>query len=796
MVDKNGKKYLSDNAQLMKEWNWKKNNDLGIKPEEITFGSVKKIWWLCDKIHEWQATPNNRSKGQGCPYCAGRKVLSGFNDLVTVAPKIVEEWHPSKNAHVLPNEINGHSHLKVWWLCGECGFEWQTAVYNRVSGKGCPVCSKKKQGTSKVKNIIKESGSFGEHYPHLLDDWDYDKNSVSPFSITKNSTKRVWWLCKKCKHSWQTTVSHRTLRNQGCPACYGKVVTEKNNLGVTHPGILKVWNYSRNIDISPIDVTSGSNKKVWWVCDKSHEWQATVAAITRGGTCPICCGQQVLAGYNDLATVNPQLAKEWHPTKNGKLLPAQFTVGSTREKIWWICSHGHEYQARIAQRSKGSGCPICDKERKTSFPEQAIFYYLGLHAKAENRYLFDGKIEIDVFLPEYNIGIEYDGYYYHKGTEARIKEDKKDMLLRKKGVRIIRVKEVENLQDYADTENVIFCKYNSGYTFLKGVIERLISRIGIIVDREFIESIDINATTTTILSAFIQYEKDNSLAVKSPAVAAEWHPKRNGYVTPEMISHASGRKAWWLGKCGHEWQMSVDNRQHGMGCPVCANKRVLIGFNDLQTTHPKIAEEWDYSKNGTALPTAITYGSTKKVWWICSEGHSYQATPSNRSRGKGCPICGKLKGTRNRHINHIKSHDCLDATHPILCKEWSQELNEEITPDMVTHGSDLKVWWKCDKGHSYQSTVANRVAGKGCPICAGKKIVTGINDLITINPRLAAEWDYENNAMNPHATSPYSHKKAFWRCSTCGHQWEAEIKSRNYGTGCPKCGHKKKSSNE
>jgi hypothetical protein len=517
---------------------------------------------------------------------------------------------------------------------------------------------------------------------------------------------------------------------------------------------------------------------------------ATVTAIVNGGICPVCCGQQVLPGYNDLAKTDPSLAAEWHPTKNGNLLPTQFTAGSSRVKIWWLCSRGHEYQAKIANRSHGTGCPICDKERKTSFPEQAIFYYLGLLTQVNNRYLYDGKTEIDIFLPKYNIGIEYDGYYYHHNSEE--KENKKDTLLRSKGIRVIRVKEVKDLHNYKDTENIVYCKHDAGYTFIKNVIERLITRIGITYDKAFIDSINIDNTTSLILSSYIQYEKENSLATKSPNIATEWHPTKNGYVTPEKVSFASGKKVWWLGKCGHEWQMTIANRNHGMGCPICANKQVLTGFNDLQTTHPELAAEWDYTKNTLILPTKITYGSSKKAWWICSEGHSYQTTPSNRSFGKGCPICGKIKRARNKHLNHIRNNACIDITHPSLCKEWDHKRNGNITPSTVTLGSDYKAWWICVKGHNYQSTVSNRVSGKGCPICAGQKIVTGINDLLTLNPKLASEWDYSENSINPQNTSPNSHEIAHWICSVCGNKWQAQIHSRNSGVGCPVCAKKRR----
>lgn len=782
------KKFISENASLLAEWDWERNAAIGRFPETTSRGVDKKVHWKCALGHTWEATPGNRWQGQGCPICAGKSVLAGFNDLQSKSPTVAEEWHLIKNGDLLPTQLTYGSNKRVWWQCKTCGNEWQTSVANRVRGTGCPICGKVKQGAIKVQKHIEENGSFADRFPKLLQEWDYSLNEISPQDVSVRSHRRIWWKCEICNHSWGTTVYHRTVRNSGCPACANKTTTFDNCLATSHPDILTKWNYEKNTDITPQDVTAGSSrKKVWWICDKGHEWESTVTAIVNGGICPVCCGQKVLPGYNDLATTNPELAAEWHPTKNGELLPTQFTAGSSRENIWWLCSRGHEYQARIANRSHGSGCPICDKERKSSFPEQTIFYYLGLLTKAENRYLYEGKTEIDIYLPEYSVGIEYDGYYYHRGVDAQHKEAKKDNLLRSKGIRIIRVKEVKDLNNYSDIEDVIYCKHDAGYQYLKGVIEKLILHIGLNVEEGFIDGIDINHATPIILSAYLQYEKANSLAVKSPDIAAEWHPSRNGCVTPEMVSYASGRKVWWLGKCGHEWQMSVDNRNHGMGCPICANKQVLVGFNDLQTTHSELALEWDYAKNVTVQPTEITYGSKKKVWWICSEGHSYQATPSNRAWGKACPICGQAKRARNKHLNHILKHDCLDITHPTLCTEWDYEKNGEVTPDMVTLGSDFKAWWKCENGHEYQSTVANRVAGKGCPICSGHKVVPGINDLATINPKLVEDWDYEKNTDDPHTSSPNSSKKAWWKCACCGNEWQAQIHSRNSGVGCPVC---------
>ena len=82
-----------------------------------------------------------------------------------------------------------------------------------------------------------------------------------------------------------------------------------------------------------------------------------------GTGCPICANKEVLVGYNDLATTNPDLASEWHPTMNGALRPTDITAGSEK-KVWWYGDCGHEWQSIVYHRNKGVGCPICSKEKR------------------------------------------------------------------------------------------------------------------------------------------------------------------------------------------------------------------------------------------------------------------------------------------------------------------------------------------------------------------------------------------------------------------------------------------------
>lgn len=118
------------------------------------------------------------------------------------------------------------------------------------------------------------------------------------------------------------------------------------------------WNNDRNGNLKPDMFTAGSKKKVWWKCEKGHEWQTSIHNRTIGTRCPICSNAKVLEGYNDLATANPKLAKEWNYEKNNDLMTTMFTANSGKQ-VWWKCDKGHEWNAEIRARNRGAKCPIC-----------------------------------------------------------------------------------------------------------------------------------------------------------------------------------------------------------------------------------------------------------------------------------------------------------------------------------------------------------------------------------------------------------------------------------------------------
>ena len=134
----------------------------------------------------------------------------------------------------------------------------------------------------------------------------------------------------------------------------------------------------------------------------------------------------------------------------------------------------------------------------------------------------------------------------------------------------------------------------------------------------------------------------NDFAAKQPKLASEWS-ERNLPLTPDMINEKSRKNVWWkCRKCGYEWKAVVHSRVKGAECPVCADRAVLSGYNDLAATDPNLLAEWDYDKNTDIFPEHISRSSMRKVWWKCRLGHSWRGKISERAiEGKGCRECEK-----------------------------------------------------------------------------------------------------------------------------------------------------------
>ena len=578
----------------------------------------------------------------------------------------------------------------------------------------------------------------------------------------------------------------------------GTLKKGENDLLTVNKTLAQEWDDILNDGLKPSDVAVGSSKKVWWVCKNGHKWQATPKNRSRGTGCPFCSGRLPVKGENDLVTMFPLIAEEWNYKKNVGLMPEDFTYGSSK-KVWWICKKGHEWQSSLSHRVGGRGCPKCKSEKSTSFPEQAILFYLKqLFPDVINRYkpswlkTKNSSMEIDIYIPSKKIGVEYDGWFFHVSKE---RDEKKDLAVVEHGIELYRIREPK-LPDLSTGSICINIASLNGRFYYQNAIIELIKLLSKKSEQNKKVVVDVKKDYSSILELYKIGERSNSIAVMCPELLSEWECTKNDGLDPYTISSGSNHLIWWECKqCGHVWQATPKHRANGEGCPLCGRKNgaYLRVKNKISNGKSMTLEQWcinngikgkellkEWSEENVYKPSEFTYSSRRKVFWICAKGHTYSACIGNRTgNGTTCPYCSG-KAT-------LEGYNDLATTNPELLSEWDSEKNT-ILPTSVRKGSNKKVWWKCEKGHSYQAIIYNKaLQHTKCPYCSNARVLSGFNDLATINPELLEEWDYNKNTIPPSEIMSGSEKKFFWKCKNCGNEWLTSVAYRTSGAGCPRC---------
>lgn len=370
----------------------------GWDPSQFLPGSNFKKPWKCNRGHSWDAVITHRVRGSGCPYCSGRRAITGKTDLLTLFPNIASEangWDPGI--------VTSSSGKKLEWKCYK-GHIWEAAVYSRTSGSGCPFCSGNRPivgetdfltlsptlaleadgwdpsqytnqsgaklrwkcakghiSTSTIYNRQKTGCPFcSGHYP-IKGETDLltmnpeiaaEADGWNPQDFLPKSNKVKPWICPK-GHKYNSAICVRTdprSTGNGCPFCSGrKVIPGKTDLFTVNPELA-----SQAYGWDPREISPGSERKLKWKCARGHIWEAVVYSRNSNTGCPFCANQKVLIGFNDLATTNPELASEaegWDPTS--------VTSGSSRTNFLWKCHLGHTWKSNVKNRTKGQGCPTC-----------------------------------------------------------------------------------------------------------------------------------------------------------------------------------------------------------------------------------------------------------------------------------------------------------------------------------------------------------------------------------------------------------------------------------------------------
>ena len=277
----------------------------------------------------------------------------------------------------------------------------------------------------------------------------------------------------------------------------------------------------------------------------------------------------------------------------------------------------------------------------------------------------------------------------------------------------------------------------------------------------------------------------SNLLKNNKELMKEYDFEKNKDIDLNKLTTGSHQKIWWKCARGHEWEALIHPRLKGVGCPYCVRKRPIKGINDFATLYPKMLKEWDYDENekNGIKPEEMLTGSQKKVNWICCKGHKYSRSIYDRLNGRGnCPYC--IKRIVKEGIND------LGTTNPEILKEWDYEKNE-ISPSKIATTYNKKVWWKCEKDHSWNALIYPRLKGVGCPYCSNNKVLKGFNDLTTTNPEILKYWNYERNKrINAFVFSHGSTKIVWWKCAN-GHEWKSKISDVINGNRCPYCSNRK-----
>ena len=450
-----------------------------------------------------------------------------------------------------------------------------------------------------------------------------------------------------------------------------------------------------------------------------------------------------------LSITHPDLAKQacgWDPST---------LTAASGKKLPWRCRKGHIWEAVVASRSKGSGCGVCRNyiiipgvnDLASLYPEIAkdadgwdpATVGAGSHKRRTWRC---SKGHIWETNPKHRI----------RGTNCPVCDGQKIVL----GVNDLATTNPDlAIQAFGWDPKITVAKHHQKYFWKceKGHVweASITARKG-----------GSGCLICTGKQGDVGY---NSLSVIYPEIAKEaygWNPENE-------FAGGSSKKLPWRCPEQHVWISTISNRTgRNRGCPICINRQLLTGFNDLATTHPNLASQ----ANGWDPKTKIA-GSNKKFSWICPSGHTWDSVLASRAHSDaGCPFCAGVKVW--------PGFNDLETTHPGIAKDAS-----DWDPTKVSFGSSKQFFWKCELGHLYKARINHRASGaSNCHFCSGLRVLKGFNDLETVNPKLASEaylWD-------PTSITVGSSTRRKWQCAQ-GHTWTATVGSRSGGhkTGCPTC---------
>ena len=218
-----------------------------------------------------------------------RKTITPANCLSMIHPDLASEWHSSNS--LTPDQVTAGSNKTVKWRCAE-GHVWDTTIWRRTHGHGCPQCYNLRRSVAVRRGKTKGKQTLDESHPDLVLEW-HASNSLTPDQVSAGSRVPILWQCR-LGHTWTASLQTRTT-GHGCPTCYEARRSDsvrigrsrgKQTLDITHPDLVVEWHTSNRL--TPSEVIPTSAQKVQWQCSKGHIWSAAINSRVAGCDCPDC----------------------------------------------------------------------------------------------------------------------------------------------------------------------------------------------------------------------------------------------------------------------------------------------------------------------------------------------------------------------------------------------------------------------------------------------------------------------------------------------------------------------------
>ena len=601
-------------------------------------------------------------------------------------------------------------------------------------------------------------------FPRIAAEWHPTRNRPLLLAeITPSMNKYVWWRCSEKKHAYSQPVNNRTTKKTGCPFCSGRYASPGHNLGSSfrsvaadwHPtknkslrkaDVYPTWHRHEDLPATPLDITPGSNRTIWWRCRKDPihpAWEDTVCHRTVGGGCPYCAGKRASLKYN-LEAVAPELARELHPTLNGSLV-ARDLLPVSGKVVWWQCktNGSHEWRASVANRFNGSGCPYCSGRRASADYNLTVTHP---HIAAEWHPTENGSLKPDGvragsnrkawWLCKRNQHHHWQAVVASRALKksscphCKPSTSKAELRIYAEIQGLFRPKRVWHRKKVSGTEIDVYIRHLSsgieydGWYWHKdrkredqGKMAELAGR-GVKLVRVREKGLSRLADGDIMLSK----KRDLSLPDMKRIVRRLRTISKLGRVEKKRVAAYLRRKTFL---------------REG---PYQSLLRRLPGppiENSLETLFPKVAGEFHTRKNYPLTARDFLPGSHQHVWWVCEKGHDSYASIEVRTRPRKqsvprCPFCAG-RYARPGHNLADRFRGIAQEWHPTknqplrlrdVYPDWHVKRDRPAMPRDVTPYSNRRVWWRCrtDPRHVWQSRIADRTRSETqgrCPRCIG-----------------------------------------------------------------------------